>query len=195
MTAPGALGGQAGPRVCSAAVFLSVPAAPSPLAQGCLPAGRYWRAAPLARPCMGTRPPGERRAQPPPGSWHAAPCPPGRDDPLARRHARPRCLSPRRPLAQPRLTRAALGAGERAAGFSQGNGVSGRAEVPYLSPRGRAPAPASSPLGASCRGRGPSSWTPTFCTGSQAVGRPQLSAAALRPRRLQPQCPSAAPFL
>ena len=42
--------------------------------------------------------------------------------------------------------------------------------MPYLSPRVRAPAPASFPLGASCRGLGPSSWTPTFCPGSQAVG-------------------------
>lgn len=43
--------------------------------------------------------------------------------------------------------------------------------MPYLSPPVRAPAPASFPLGASCRGLGPSSWTPTFCPGSQAVGR------------------------
>lgn len=106
-------------------------------------------------------------------------------------------LSPRRCSLRPRLTRAAPGAGEQAAGFSHRNGVSGRAEVPYLSPRDQAPAPAPafSPLGASCRDRGPSSWAPTCCPGSRAEGRPRLSAAALRPRRLQPQCRSAAPFL
>lgn len=83
---------------------------------------------------------------------------------------------------------AALGAAEPAAGFSWGNGVSGRAEVPYLSPRARAPA--SSPLGASCRGLGPSSWPLTFCPGSGAVAPPR--GAGGRDRRSSPR-PHAAP--
>lgn len=98
----------------------------------------------------------------------------------------PRLLSPRRGSLHPRLTRAAPGAGERAAGFSQRNGVSGRAEVPYLFPQDQAPAPASSPLGASCRGRGPSSWAPTCCPrvpgGRDGLGYPlPLAPAACSP--------------
>lgn len=132
----------------------------------------------------------------------AVPCPPGHQA-ASRRHARP--SSPSAPVTSARAAartapdspaQRGRGAGERAAGFTQQNGVSGRAEAPYLSPRGRAPAPApapaSSPLGASCRGLGPSSWTPTFCPGSGAVGQtrgaegrrlepPLLSTAKLRP--------------
>lgn len=141
--------------------------------------------------------PRTQSAQPPPPlqASGAQPSPPS----LAPRPA-PLGACQRGRLSQPRLTRAALGAGERAAGFSQRNGVPGRAEVPYLSPRGRAPAPApaSCPLGASCRGLGPSSWTPTCCPGP-AVGRAggggrpaQRSSAQLSsPRRAPP--PPAAP--
>lgn len=135
-----------------------------------------------------TPPPEETRALPPPGSGRpslAYPYPAARirsNRSLARA---PRLLSPQRCSLRPRLTR---GAPEPAAGFSQRKGVSGRAEVPYLFPRDQVPAPAFFPLGASCRGRGPSSWAPTCCPRSWAEGRPRISAAALRPRRLQPQC-------
>lgn len=80
--------------------------------------------------------------------------------PLARRHARLAAhhqAAARTARTQPR----GAGGGWPAAGFSRRRGACGRAEVPYLSPRARVPAPASSPLGSSCRGRGPSSGTPT----------------------------------
>lgn len=145
--------GKARPGVCYTAVSFRVPDACCPLTGG----------------TAQSPPPGQTRALPPPGtglSSLAYPAPGARTRSTHSQASAPRLLSPQRCSLRPRLTRAAPGAGERAAGFSQRNGVSGRAEVPYLFLQDQALALAFFPLGVSCRGRGPSSWAPTCCPGS-----------------------------
>lgn len=155
-----ALRRRARPRVCLSALFPT--SSILLLALGSSPAGWYQRAVPHSRPL---RPSGGRgtgaHSHTPALVRSLLPAPP-------QQLARPQALTPLdvchiRGSHSPRLTRTAQGAGEQAAGFPLRKGVYVRSEVPYLSPEGRTPTPASSPLGASCRGLGPSSRTPTFC--------------------------------
>lgn len=177
VTAPGALRARPGPAPRLPVRFGSVTPGPS------LPS--------LGAPRLQARPRGRARTAPH-GLGARSPTPPRPRSPALPQAPTPlRCLSPGRRLARSRLSSADLGTRERGAGFSLGNGLSGCAEVPYLSPQVRAPAPASSPLGASCLGLGPSSWTPTFCPGPRRwdarEAREAGAASALRRRAAPPQ--------
>lgn len=157
VTAPRALRGRARPG-CACALAARRPGSVHPAARArLLPALGSLQAALLSPPVGAQRPGTGAR---PRAGWVRAPSPTGR---APRSPAGTRASLPitRRLRAQPRTQPRGAGGGWPAAGFSRRRGACGRAEVPYLSPRARVPAPASSPLGSSCRGRGPSSGTPT----------------------------------